>query len=342
MDPGLTHAGLRGPDPPQDAGVSPWMQRAPFKTHEMRIASLLPSATEIICGLGLRDHLVLRSHECDHPAGVEALPFVTEPKYQADGTSYAIDQRIRALVQEGLSVYRVDADRLRKARPDVIVTQHQCEVCAVSAREMEEAACAVLDPAPEIISLAPGGLEDVLGDIHRVANRLGVPERGDALVSRLRERMEGVRARVGAQVDGGPRPRVVTIEWLDPLMVAGNWIPELVEMAGGQNLLGEAGAHSPFVSWEVIQELEPEVVVVIPCGFTLERTRREAGLLSRLPGWADLPATRAGQVALADGHHFFNRPGPRIVESLEILAEIFHPSAQAPEHRGSGWDWMEG
>jgi iron complex transport system substrate-binding protein len=306
----------------------------------MRIASLLPSATEIVCALGLQDRLVLRSHECDFPPGVDHLPFVTEPKYAPDGTSYQIDQRIRALLQEGLSVYRVDADGLRAARPDFIVTQHQCEVCAVSARELEAAACAVLDPPPTIISLAPAGLADVLADMERVAEALGVPERGAALATELEERMTSVEARVEDHLAGMAhlqRPSVVTLEWLDPLMVAGNWIPELVEKAGGRNLLGEAGAHSPFVAWEEVRALDPDVVVVLPCGFTLPRTREELHLLTALPGWGELRAVREGRVALADGHHFFNRPGPRVVESLEILAEILHPGLEGWGHRGTGW-----
>ncbi len=224
-----------------------------------RIASLLPAATEIVCALGLGDRLVLRAHGCDVPATVRALPYATEPKFEADGTSYAIDERIRALVQEGLSVYRVDGERLREARPEVIVTQHQCEVCAVSATEIEAAVCAVLDPPPRIVSLAPGGLEDVFDDIERIAGALGVPEAGRKLTSALRRRMRDVRT----TVEGRTRPRTVVIEWLDPLMVAGNWIPELIEMAGGEDLLGRPGEHSPFVSWETIRAAEPEVLAEI-------------------------------------------------------------------------------
>ncbi len=309
------------------------MTNAPAGTPQ-RIASLLPAATEIVCALGLGDRLVLRSHECDVPAAVRDLPFATEPKFEADGTSYAIDERVRALVQEGLSVYRVDAGRLREARPEVIVTQHQCEVCAVSAEEIEAACAAVLDPPPRIISFAPAGLAELLADVERIAAELGVSERGRALTATLRRRMDAVRARV----EGGPRPRTVVIEWLDPLMVAGNWIPELVEMAGGENLLGRPGEHSPFVTWDEIRAAEPEVVVVIPCGFTIGRTRRELDALTRLPGWDRLPAVEEGRLALADGHHFFNRPGPRIVESLEIMAEILHPKVAAWGHGGVGWE----
>ncbi len=321
--------GRRGERKPREGGIH-------YLPGVMRIASLLPSATEIVCALGLRDHLVLRSHECDFPPGVEELPFATEPKYEPDGTSYGIDERVRALVQEGLSVYRVDAERLRQARPDIIVTQNQCEVCAVPAHEVEAAACAVLDPPPRFASLSPGGLDDVLDDMVRVAEVVGVPERGRLLAAALRRRM----GEVAAQVAGLPHPRVVTIEWLDPLMVAGNWVPELVEMAGGENLLGTPGAHSPFVGWDDIRALDPDVMVVIPCGFSIRRTREEVELLTGLPGWNEVAAVRKGRVAIADGHHYFNRPGPRIVESLEILAEILHPDQLRREHEGVGWEWM--
>lgn len=305
-----------------------------------RIASLLPAATEIVCALGLGDRLVLRSHECDHPAWVRRVPHATSPKYEPDGTSYAIDERVRALVQEGLSVYRVDADALRHAAPEVIVTQDQCEVCAVPANEIRRAARRLLDPAPEIVSLSPATLDDVLGDMGRVGAALGVPERGVALEDRLRTRIDEIagEARRAARADP---PRVLTIEWLDPLMVAGNWVPELVELAGGDNVAGTAGEHSPFADWELLRGLDPDVIVVLPCGFSIERTREEISTLAERKGWSDLRAVRGGRVALADGHHFFNRPGPRIVESLEILVEILHLRAHPERHRGRGWVPMQ-
>lgn len=301
-----------------------------------RIASLLPAATEIVCALGLGDRLVLRSHECDHPAWVRRLPHATSPKYEPDGTSYAIDERVRALVQEGLSVYRVDADALRDAAPEVIVTQDQCEVCAVPADEIRRAARTLLDPAPEIVSLSPATLGEVLGDMGRVGAALGVPERGVELEVRLRTRIDQL-ATEARRAAGAARPRVLTIEWLDPLMVAGNWMPELVELAGGDNLAGTAGEHSPFADWELLRRLDPEVIVVLPCGFSIERTRQEISALAEREGWSDLRAVQNGRVALADGHHFFNRPGPRIVESLEILVEILHLRAHPERHRGRGW-----
>ena len=301
------------------------------------IASLLPAATEVVCALGARDRLVLRSHECDEPAGVEEVPYVTEPKYTADGTSYEIDERIRAIVQEGLSIYRVDAEGLGRIAPDLVITQEQCEVCAVSTGELEAAMVEVLDPVPELLSLSPGDLDQALGDIVRIGAAIGEREAGEALVHSMRSRMEEVSRAVAPTPDAA-RPTVLVIEWMDPLMVAGNWIPELVQLAGGHPLIGRAGRHSPFVEWSEMRSTDPDVIVVIPCGFTLGRTRTEVDRLRDLPGWAELRAVRAGRVALADGHHFFNRPGPRLVESVEILAEILFPDAIDRGHRGQGWE----
>lgn len=315
-------------------------------TIPRRIASLLPSATEIVCALGLGNRLVLRSHECDFPPWVDELPFATSPKYEPDGTSYQIDERIRALIQEGLSVYRVNAMALRRASPQVIVTQDHCEVCAVPAEAIHSATATLIDPAPEIVSLSPTALEEILGDFRRVARALGVPARGDALATQVGAAMAKIEARVRNR-SGVRRPRVLTIEWMDPLMAAGNWVPELVEMAGGTNLMGKSGQHSPVADWESMRALDPEVIVVVPCGYELDRTRSEVGTLRGLPGWEDLAAVRGGRVALADGHHYFNRPGPRIPESLEILVEIVHPELEhSPERlegsRSTRWAWLDG
>lgn len=303
-----------------------------------RIASLLPAATEIVCALGLGDRLVLRSHECDHPESVSRLPHATRPRAGPDGTSYGIDERIRALLQEGLSVYRVDADVLRAAAPQAIVTQDQCEVCAVPLDEIREAAERFLDPAPMIVSLGATDLGGILDDVRRVAEALGVPESGFLLAGELRAGIQrAIRALRGRE--DLRRPRVLAIEWLDPLMVAGNWVPELIELAGGEALVAEPGRHSPFVEWEKMLAADPDVILVLPCGFSIERSRAELSLLSRRPGWAGLRAVREGQVAILDGHHYFNRPGPRVVDSLEILVEVFHPALVPVRHEGSGWMW---
>jgi iron complex transport system substrate-binding protein len=242
-----------------------------------RIVSLIASATEIVCALGFEEQLVGRSHECDYPPSVQRLPICTQPKFAADGTSYEIDQRVKAIVQEGLSVYRVDGARLRELEPDVIVTQSHCEVCAVSLREVERAVCAWLSTCPRLVSLAPNRLADVWTSIEQVADALQVPERGAEVIQRLQARMQSIEERACGLAE---RPRVACIEWIDPLMAAGNWMPQLVERAGGINLLGIAGKHSPWMTWEQLCAVDPDVLIFLPCGFDLARTRREMPVLT--------------------------------------------------------------
>ncbi|MFQ5894402.1 MAG: cobalamin-binding protein [Nitrospinota bacterium] len=300
-----------------------------------RVVSLIASSTEIVCALGFESHLVGRSHECGFPTSVQRLPVCTEPRFRVDGTSREIDQRVKAVLQEGLSVYRVHADVLERLRPDVIITQLQCEVCAVSPREVGEAVGQITGWQPAIVSLEAKCLADVWVDIRRVAQALDARKRGEELVVRLRERMDRVARRVGWLPH---RPTVACIEWVEPLMAAGNWMPELVEMAGGVNLFGEAGKHSPWMTWEELREADPDVVAVLPCGFGLERTRKEVGALVQKPGWGELKAVRDARVYLMDGSQYFNRPGPRLADSLEILAEVLHPEMFRFGYRGKGWE----
>ncbi|MBI2980888.1 MAG: cobalamin-binding protein [Deltaproteobacteria bacterium] len=302
----------------------------------MKIISLIASSTEIVCALGCQEQLVGRSHECDYPPGVEKLPICTEPKLNVDGTSYEIDQRVKAIVQEGISVYRVDADLLRKLKPDVIITQDQCEVCAVSLKDVEQAVCEIVSSRPKIVSLKTESLADLWRDIQKVADAVGVRECGERLVRGLKERMERLLSRVPT------RPRVACIEWLDPLMAAGNWMPELVEMAGGTNLFGEAGKHSPWMTWEELVQKDPDLILCLPCGWGIEKVRSEMPVLTKRPEWKKLKAVQTGRVYLLDGNQYFNRPGPRLVESLEILAEIFHPESFNFGHKGIGWSSMRG
>jgi iron complex transport system substrate-binding protein len=299
-----------------------------------RVVSLIASATEIVCALGFEDQLVGRSHECDFPMSVRKLPVCTQPKFNIDGTSYQIDQRVKAVLQESLSVYRVDAEKLRELEPDVIVTQAQCEVCAVSLREVERVVCAWLYACPKLLSLMPNALADVWADIARVAEALGVPDRGTELVRRLQGRMQAVPDRAR---DLTPRPSIACAEWIEPLMAAGNWMPELVEMAGGVNLFGAAGKHSPWMTWEELCRADPDVLLIVPCGFDIERTRRDLGSLTGKRGWPGLRSVRDGRVFVADGNQYFNRPGPRLVESLEILAELLHRDVFHFGHEGTGW-----
>lgn len=299
-----------------------------------RIVSLIASSTEIVCALGCEDQLVGRSHECDFPPSVTRLPVCTAPKFQPDGTSYEIDQRVKAILQEGLGVYRVHADLLKQLAPDVIITQVQCAVCAVSLADVEQAVCTWLDAQPRIVSLEPNALADVWTDIGRVAEALGLPEKGKALVNRLKQRMNVLAEKASALPD---RPGVACIEWIDPLMAAGNWMPELVEMVGGRNLFGVAGQHAPWMTWKELQEKDPDIIVVLPCGFDIARARQEMPLLTQKPEWSQLKAVQNRRVYLMDGNQYFNRPGPRLVESLEILAEVLHPEAFHFGHEGTGW-----
>ena len=299
-----------------------------------RVVSLIASATEIVSELGCADWLVGRSHECDYPPSIADLPILTGPKFSIDGTSYEIDQRVKALVAEGLSVYRVDAERLEALAPELIVTQDQCDVCAVSLQDVEQAVCSWVGNDANIVSLHPDGLEDVWDNIATVAAALGVPKRAQSVIAALNERLEAVRSACTAQES---RPSVACIEWVDPLMAAGNWVPTLVEIAGGRNLFGEAGKHAPWMSWEELVAADPDVIVALPCGYDMERSALDMDGLAQTAGWADLSAVRNGRVYVTDSNQYFNRPGPRLVESAEIFAELLHPGALRYGHEGTGW-----
>jgi iron complex transport system substrate-binding protein len=301
--------------------------------NQPRIVSLLPSCTEIVCELGLRDQLVGRSHECDFPPAVRRLPACTQAKLNVQASSIEIDREVHAILQDALSIYQIDTGMLKQLRPDFILTQSQCEACAVSLSEVEQAVRGWGGFQPRVLSLAPNTLADVWNDILKVADALGVAERGAEVVARLEDRVERIAARTRHLPQ---RPSVACIEWLDPLMAAGNWVPELVELAGGRNLFGETGKHSPWLNWESVRERDPEIMVVLPCGFNIERTRRELSSLTDRPGWKNLRAAKNGGMHLVDGNRFFNRPGPRLIESLEILAAIIHPAIFKAKHKGLG------
>lgn len=279
-----------------------------------RIVSLLPSATEIVCALGFQGALVGRSHECDFPKGVERLPVCTAPKVGGADTR-AIHASVSAILQDDISVYRVDSDLLRKLQPTHIVTQIQCEVCAVSLKDVEAAIADWTGIAPKLIPLNPQSLDDVFDDIRRTAAALGTD--GQSLVNAMRSKIQAIAAFQHAQ-----KPRVVIIEWIEPLMVAGNWMPALVAMAGGIDVLGADGQPSAWITWDDLVAADPDILIVAPCGFRIEDSQRDLHLLSSNPKWSSLRAVRNENVFIVDGNQFFNRPGPRLVESLEILAEI--------------------
>jgi iron complex transport system substrate-binding protein len=287
-----------------------------------RVVSLIASATEIVCALGRRRWLVGRSHECDFPGDVAALPALTAPKFEVEGSSAEIDRHVQQIVRDGLSVYRVDGEALRALAPDVIVTQDHCQVCAVSLADVEAATCTWTGRPVAILSLKPDSMADVYADIARVAAGLDAHAEGEALVRSMRARIAAVSARVA----GRPRPRVAFIEWVEPLMAGGNWMPELIAAAGGHNLFGQAGRHSDWMQWAELVAADPEVIVVAPCGYGLARCLEERALLEARPGWADIAAVRTGRVHFADGNAYFNRPGPRLADSAEMLAQMLHPA----------------
>jgi len=302
-----------------------------------RIVSLIASATEMVCALGFEADLIGRSHECGFPESVKRLPVCTAPKFDVEGSSLEIDQRVKGLLQQATSVYRVDADLLRRLHPDVIVTQAQCEVCAVSLRDVEAAVSQWVDGPVRVVSLQPNALADVWADLRNLATALAVPERGDELVGRYQKRLDAIAGKVRPLKT---RPTVACLEWIEPLMAAGNWLPELVELAGGVNLFGNAGKHSPWMTWQQLLERDPDAIVALPCGCDLARSRTEMATLTRLPEWPRLKAVQTGRVFVTDGNQSFNRPGPRLVESVEILAEVLHPEVFDFGHEGVGWEHL--
>jgi iron complex transport system substrate-binding protein len=290
-----------------------------------RIVSLLPGSTEIVCALGLRNCLVGVSHECDYPADVVRVPVLTEPKLNPQATSGAIEARVRELVQEGLSIYRINTEALKSLQPDLIITQDQCEVCAVPLHEVEEAVRCVLSSDVKVVSLKPQRLRDIWEDISRVAAVTGREESAEELLKGLKRRLWKLEQKTRHLA----RPKVACLEWLDPLITAGNWIPELVSIAGGECTLAEAGEHSAKLAWESLVEYQPDVIVLMPCGFKIAQTQAELPGFTARPQWQALSAVQNTKVFIVDGNAYLNRSGPRIVDSAEILAEILHPDACA-------------
>lgn len=293
----------------------------------MRIVSLLPSATEIAVALGAGDvsvgALVGRSHECDWPPFVGSLPVLTRTKLEKGLTSLEIDRCVQDIVRQGLSVYEVDADALRALKPDVILTQSQCAVCAVTPADLEEALAAWTGSAPVLISTAPDHLSEVWGDFAAVGAAIGVD--AAPVVAKL-------RARIAALPKRADRPSVAAIEWIEPLMAAGNWVPELITAAGGAPLFAAAGQHSPWLDWDTLAAADPDVIVMMPCGYRIAQTLAEVPTLAARADWRGLRAVRERRVYVADGQYFFNRPGPRLVESAAIISDCL---ADTPERGGA-------
>ncbi len=287
----------------------------------MRIVSLLPSATEIICELGLGDDLIGVTHECDYPPFVAALPKVTRTLIPQDASSRQIDALVRQRLETQRALYTLDLPTLERLAPELIVTQALCDVCAVAEAEVTAAACS-LPGRPKVVNLEPMSLTDVFHCLRLVGEAAEVPGRAGEAIARLQCRVRVVEERSQRIAQ---RPRVVLLEWIDPPFCSGHWSPELVRLAGGIEMVGREGQPSRTTAWDEIRQADPEVLVIACCGFPLERTRRDLPILASYPGFADLACVRHGRVYLVDGNAYFSRPGPRLVDSLEILAHALHP-----------------
>lgn len=310
-----------------------------LRAETVRIISLIASATEIVGALGFEQFLVGRSHECDYPPSIAQLPVCTRPRFDIAGSSREIDQRVKALrhkslLDDTLSVYEVFGEKIRQLQPTHIVTQTQCEVCAVSLKDVEQAVWDLAGSGVSIISLQPNALADVWEDICRVASGLGATDAGVRLVASLQRRLESIESRARPLKT---RPSLAGIEWADPLMAFGNWTPQLVQMAGGRSLFGVAGRHSPPIRFDDLAAEDPDVILIAPCGFSIDRALQDLPVLQSHAGWSQLQAVRNGRVFVADGNQYFNRPGPRLVETLEILAEVLHPDVFGFGQEGKGW-----
>jgi iron complex transport system substrate-binding protein len=289
----------------------------------MRICSLLPSATEVIALLGLSDELVGISHECDYPPSVRHLPVMVEPMIPPHGlASHDIDRQVSQLVASGQRLYRLKDQLLRQAQPDLIVSQDLCHVCAVTPDQLHEALCS-MPRQPILLTLNPTTVHEVIADVIRIGNAANRSAEGHHLAAQLHDRLEAVRTRVQRIAHC---PRVACIEWLSPLYVAGHWVPEMVQLAGGRDVLAQPGDPSHVVTWDDVLAAAPDVLIVMPCGFSVERTQTELFQMMQQPGQWPLSSELAERTFLVDASSYFSRPGPRLIDGIELLAAILHPS----------------
>ena len=298
-----------------------------------KVLSLLSSTTEVIYALGCEDQLVGRSHECDYPPEVMTLPICTKPKFNVDGSSIEVDGQVKSILQNALSVYYINENLLKELKPDIILTQSQCEVCAVSEKDVKGVVKNITGINPDIISVEPNSVKDIFKDIKIIAEALNVVDKGADLIEFMKYRIRILKK----SYDDKSELTVAAIEWIDPLMAAGNWVPELIEMAGGINLFGEAGKHSPWMEYKDLIEKDPQTIIIMPCGYNIQKSIFEIDSLIKQKGWQKINAVQNNKVYITDGNQYFNRPGPRIIESLEILIEIFHDDKTNFKHLDSGW-----
>ncbi|MBS0180310.1 MAG: cobalamin-binding protein [Nitrospira sp.] len=289
----------------------------------MNICSLVPGATEVVAALGLEHHLVGISHECDFPRHLAHVPVMVRGRIEADTRSSAqIDAQVGTLLSAGTGLYELDEARLLAAKPDLLITQDLCDVCAITPTQVARVLRA-LTPPPRMVTLSPHRLNDVLRDIETLGAAMDREEAGKQFAAGLRRRLDAVRSTVSTS---SPRVRVACLEWLSPLYCAGHWVPDMVEAAGGIDALAAAGTPSQKIDWDALAASRPDVIILMPCGFTIARTKTELALLTNHPRWKSLPAVQRGEVYLVDALSYFSRPGPRLVEGVEQLAAILHPN----------------
>jgi iron complex transport system substrate-binding protein len=299
----------------------------------LRVVSLLASGTELLDAIGAGACLVGRSHECDSPPWVTALPSVSRPTFDVSGSSGETDRLVRETIARGEPLYEIDRARLEQLAPDLVVTQSHCAVCAVTEAQLDAAHSWPGLQGLRTVSMSGGSLDGILRDFALVSRAVGHDAAGQALCDRLRAGVQDWRRATAAL----PRPRTLCLEWTDPPFPMGNWGPELVELAGGECLLGRPGAHSTAVAWDDVLAADPDVLIVAPCGFDLPRAAAELPALARRPGWSDLRAVRGGRVYAADGNRYFNRSGPTVFDTVGLLAEILHPDAFPPRLLGTAY-----
>ncbi len=301
----------------------------------MKIVTLIPSATEIVAFFGKKKEIIGKSHECDYPKDLSNIVKLTEPKIRVDGTSKEIHQQIEAILEKSLSVYKVNVEKLKNLDPDFIVTQAHCEVCAVSFSHVENITKKHLGLKTKIISLQPNTLKEVFDDLERVAKNLKIESsKSNELINGLKKRIHNVKIK-SSKLN---KPKILCIEWSEPLMAAGNWIPEMIEIAGGKDILGKKGSDSHWIKFENIIESDPDFIIFIPCGFNLKQTKNDVDTLVKCNNkWKNLRAFKNKNFYIADGNQYFNRPGPRLVESIEILCEIIHPNNFDFGHKNLSW-----
>jgi iron complex transport system substrate-binding protein len=280
--------------------------------------------------------LIGRSHECDNPEWVRSLPLCTKPAFDVSASSAEIDAEVRRRLKAGEPLYHVHTDLIRELKPDLLITQAHCEVCAVTPGDVERSGCGVL--ARQVLALTAGSVDGIYAGVMALAEALHRPQAGAKLIADMQRRIDAITE----AVSGRPAPSVVMLEWTAPIFSMGNWGPELVDAANGNILLGEKGEHSQAIPWERVRHADPDYLIIAPCGFDLPRTRQEVPTLEALPGWSALRAVRSGRVALADGNKYFNRSGTTIVETVEIIAEILHGDRVKAHWRGTAWESCRG